>query len=194
MNRVTPSGAPAWARTATIESFGGHPSKQNHLQRSAVDPLTDVDAASFARLTNDIAAVTRTVPFAILSFGALVRPETRPGRPVPSPIWVVSHARTMTGVRVLPYEIGAPPPVGYPRVDRVGTGDYTITFASEYTDSYGVSAPFAVSHVQPGSAVHTSVCRVVAEVVDAQSVRVRVYDSGGAPIDPDGGVSALAVY
>lgn len=194
MNRVRPSGAPPWTRSATIESFGGHASKQNHLQRSAVDPLTDVDARSFARITADLTSVTRTAPFAVLNFGTQVQPETRPGRPVPSPIWVVSHAHTMTGVRVLPYAIDSVPPVGFPRVDRNGTGDYTITFATSYTDAYGVTAPFSISHVRPGSAVHTAVCRVVAEVVDAQSARVRIYDESAAPIDPDGGVSGLAVY
>jgi len=182
-SKIIPAGVPPWTRTTDFSHYGGNANKQNYLSRGPIDALTDVGADEFARMTNDLAAVARTNPFCVLAFGALV-----------GDVRVVSSAQAMFGVRTVAYETNAEPPGLFPRVDRNGIGNYTIAFLEQYTDSYGVVAPFAVTGVKPGCAVHPAVCRVVAEIVDAHRVRVRAFDAGGTAIDPEGGISGCAIF
>lgn len=173
MSRVVPSGSPSWTRTADFTNYGGDLHKQDFLNRGPIDSLTDVGAASFARMTNDLAAAVRTAPLAVITFGGVIG-----GSPS------VSWAATPSGVRVTPYPMGAGAPSGCPRVDHESVGTYLITFDSTLTDSFSVSAPFSIMSASV-SPMHTSVCRGTAEMVSSTVVRARVYDASDALINPD---------
>jgi hypothetical protein len=122
-------------------------------------------------MTNDMACVVRTAPFAVLT--VLGRDsESKPPR--------IESANLMTGVRAVKYE-GDEAPSGFPSGAHVGTGDLTITFPTSLTDSYGVAGAFAISHVKVG-VIHTAVARAVAEVVTPNTVRLRAYDASDSPL------------
>src|SRR3954466_15196429 len=105
---IVPSGAPPWARSVVVADYGGNVSKRNYLDRGPIDALTDVGAEQFARMTNDLAAAVRTIPFAVLSLHLwLTRAPT------------IDFVHMQTGVRLTSYE-GDDPPTGYPSAVRNG--------------------------------------------------------------------------
>lgn len=166
---ITPAGAPIWARTATIEHFGGHLDKRDFNDRAGIDPLTDVSAAQFARLTADLTAIARTAPFAELVIR--LRPNGAP---------IVECVQMATGVRLVSYTGDEPPP-GYPSARRNGASDITVTFASSYADAYGVVAPFSVRSCSV-CPTYGSVARAVMQIATPQSVRIRIFNDADAPI------------
>jgi hypothetical protein len=113
---IIPTGDPAWLRTADHTVYGGHESKSNFLDRSSLDPLTDVDATQFARLTADMPAAVRTAPFAEMSLNCVDTPS--PGAPVlggyidSGSVVSFGGVALMTGVRPTPY-FGDDAPTGY---------------------------------------------------------------------------------
>ena len=170
---VVPTGSPAWTRTADFSHYGGHASKENYLGRGAIDALTDVGAEEFSRMVADAAAATRTAPFAVITYSCN---DTSPDAPT------VEFVYMMTGIRTVSYE-GDAPPSGFPSAARNGDGDVTFTFASSYSDEYGIAGAFAPRHAIAGLAGQ-SPGGAVTEVV-AQTVRIRVFSDAGAAIaDP----------
>jgi len=168
---IVPEGSPLWARTVDFAHYGGNVEKANYLSRGAIDALTDVDASQFARLTADLASVTRTAPFAVIR---LLCDDTTPAAPT------IEYVHMATGVRLTSY-VGTSAPAGYPSAARNGNGDVTVTFASSYTDPYGVANAFTVSHVVPG-VVGTAVSRCVAEIPTSTTVRLRAFDAADAAL------------
>jgi hypothetical protein len=130
---IVPTGTPAWTRTASIEDYGGNTEKANYLGGGAINPLTDVDAREFSRMTADLAAVVRTAPFLVATYSA---DDTSPASPIVEFIWM------MTGRVAGPFS-GTSPPAGFPTFAYNGDGVVLITFASSYSDEYGVAAAFA---------------------------------------------------
>lgn len=171
MALIVPTGSPAWTRAVSFEDFGGHAEKANYLSRGSIDALTDVSAAQFARLTADAAALTRVAPFAVLT---VLCQDSVPDFPT------FETVHLMIGVQLASYE-GDDAPVGYPTAVRNGTGDITITFASSYTDSYGVLGAFSIQHAKAG-VIHTAVARAVVEALTTTTIRIRAFDATDAAL------------
>lgn len=169
---IVPAGSPLWLRTIDIAHYGGNVEKSNYLSRGAIDALTDVDAEQFARLTADAAAIARVAPFCTLTLTCADTPSTA----APT----ITYVHMATGVRLVSY-VGSSAPTGFPSAARNGTGDVTVTFASSYSDAYGVSGAFSVSHAKVGM-IHTAVARAVAQVVTSTTVRLRAFDAADAAL------------
>ena len=113
---ITPTGLPAWYRTANHQVYGGHTDKRNYQGQDAVNPLTDVTAANWCRMATDLAAVVQTAPFAIITMTLNDSGTTDP---------TVNSYTAMSGAT--------------PTVARVSDGVATITWSDSYSDEYGVS-------------------------------------------------------
>lgn len=166
---MTPSGSPAWTRSASFAYYGGDTSKRNFYGQGVVDPQTDVSAEEHARMCADLEAVARTMPFAEITYK---NNDTSPAVPTIEIVYM------QTGVVLVSYP-GDTPPSGFPSAARNGTGDVTFTFASSYTDPYGVSGAFSVKHVG-ADAQSSSAVRAVPEIVTSTTVRVRCFTGGVA--------------
>lgn len=167
---ITPTGGPAWLRTAAFTTYGGHSSKENYLSRGAIDANTDVAAEEFSRMVSDVAATVRTAPFAVIGY---LNNDSSPAAPTVETVYM------MTGVRTSSYA-GGSPPTGFPSAARNGNGDVTFTFAASYADEYGVTGVYAPTDAHAtanGTTALTCVC-----TVSGSTVRVRVFDDTGAAV------------
>jgi len=171
---VTPSGSPAWQRTVSHEDYGGHVDKANYQSQGVVNPRTDVGAEAIARLASNMAAVTRTAPLAELTY---LNNDTGTAAPT------IEAVSLMTEVRVVSYE-GDGAPSGFPSAARNGDGNVTFTFPSSMTDEYGQSADVNITHA--GATAHGSTPLIVTvEILTANTVQVRVFDTAGSPSTDD---------
>lgn len=168
---MTPSGSPAWTRTATHANYGGDVNKRNLLSVGVVDAQTDVGAEELARLAADLAAVTSTAPFMVITY------LNNDGTPAAPTVEVVYG---MTGTTLTQYA-GDAPPSGFPSAARNGNGDVTFTFASSYADDYAVSGAFAPKHAV-ANALGTAARIVTTELPSSTTVRVRVFNDAGAAV------------
>lgn len=168
---IVPAGVAPWVRTVDFAHYGGNTEKSNYLSRGAIDALTDVDAEQFARMTADLAALTRTAPFAVIR---LLCNDSSPAAPT------IEFVHMMTGVRLTSYA-GGSAPTGFPSATRNGNSDVTLTFASSYNDSYSVAGTLSISHVLP-TVIGTTVCRAVASIPTSTTVRVKAFDAADAAI------------
>jgi hypothetical protein len=176
---ITPDGLPAWTRTASIEQYGGHVDKENYLSLDAIDPLTDITAQGYSRLTADAMAAALTAPFAVITF------VHNPGQPVS-----VTAAYMMTGVRLTTYS-GASPPSGFPGAVEGGSGETVFTFASSYADPYGAAGTFVPRHGQASAQGSLFANCVVA--ISGQTVTVGMFDAAGAALSSQRTIT-LVVY
>lgn len=161
---TTPSGNPAWVRSSDFSTYGGDLNKQNYQSQGVVNPVTDVGAEGFSRMVSDVAAVVRTAEFCSM----LVQcDDSTPAAPT------VLNCRLMTGITGSTY-LGSAPPTGFPTLSRNGNGDVSITFASSYSDEYGVAGAFIAKDpiacfVGSGGGI------AVPERVSATVIRVRCF-------------------
>lgn len=167
---TVPAGSPPWLRTNSLVHYGGDINKENYLSRGAIDSLTDVDASQFSRLAADVAALQRVMPFCTIT---LLCDDSTPAAPR------VEFIHMQTG-NTSSY-LGSAPPSGFPALSRNGNGDVSITFASSYSDPYGVSGTFAISSILPGL-ISTAAGEVAAEKVSSTVVRLRAFTSAGSAI------------
>jgi len=169
---MTPTGSPAWTRTADHTVYGGNTDKQNYLSRGVIDALTDVGAEALCRLAADMEAVVRTCPFATITY---LCNDSSPAAPT------IEVVYQMTGVRITSYA-GDAAPTGFPSAARNGSGDVTFTFASSYSDPYAVSGSFAPKHAVAG--VHGTSSGEAPCVISGQTVRVRGFNGASALSNP----------
>jgi hypothetical protein len=169
MALIIPTGLPVWVRNSDHGTYGGHPSKRNHLSQGVIDALTDLGAEQVSRLFADAAAVGRVAPFAVITFTCN---DSGPGAPN---ILAVSG---MIGVRYVSY-LGSAAPSGFPSAARNGNGDVTFTFGSSYSDPYGVGGTFVLQHPR-ASIVGTTGGSAPCEKLADTTVRVRAFQSGGS--------------
>lgn len=169
---ITPNGAPAWLRTASLASYDGDLNKKNYLSLGVVDPLTDVGAEGFSRIVADLAAVVRVSAFCEMSISCMDSTTLVP---------IVNSASLMSGITTASY-VGNAPPTGFPTVSRVSDGVVLITFASSYLDLYGVSGAFSV--LMPMASVLT-VAGTATIVATATTAQVAGFSTAGAALaDP----------
>lgn len=166
---TTPTGAPAWSRTASHDIYGGDVDKENLQSIGATNAKTDVGADAFVRACADLAADTRTAAFSKL---LITCNDSVPGAPT------IQCVHQMTGVRLTSY-VGDAAPSGFPSASRNGNGDVTVTWAASYSDPYGVSEATNIQHVHT-SPVGTTSFTATPERLSAVSIRVRckLYPSG----------------
>jgi hypothetical protein len=156
---IVPTGFPAWARTADHSHYGGHVAKKNYQSQGVTNPRTDVGAEAIVRLASDVAAAVRTAKF---FSGTFTNRDTSPAAPT------VSSVEMMTGILQASYD-GSAPPSGFPGAVRVSTGRVRFTFATSYTDEYGVSAAFTPRRAKAsghGSSFCTCTCSITGQTVD----------------------------
>lgn len=176
---VIPDGLPAWLRANDFQAYGGDLNKKNFASRGVINPKTDVGVEAFSRIVADLAALTRTAPFCVMT---VLCNDT--GSIVP----YVEYVTMMTGSQAGLY-LGTAPPSGFPAVQRNGVGDITITFDAAYHDEFGVSGDLVLT--QPMAQMHGSVAAVAtAELLSATEVRVRLFDVAGASL-ADGRVTVV---
>lgn len=167
---ITPSGLPAWSRTADHTQYGGNTAKRNYGGVGVVDASTDVGAEDICRIASDLAAVVRTAPLLI----ALIQcNDTSPAAPT------VEYINMMTGVRTSSYE-GDSPPSGFPEVTRTSSGRFTLTLPTSMTDDYGVSSAPIVRFA--GGTAHSATAAIVTCQTGTLDVDVRVATDAGVAI------------
>lgn len=168
---ITPTGSPAWTRTAGISQYGGNVDKRNYMGIGPIDALTDWSAEEICRMTADLAACVRTAPFAVITF---TTNDLSPAAPT------ISAINLMTGVLSVSYA-GNAAPAGYPSASRVGDGRVRFAFSSSYSDEYGVSGAFSPTHAI--ATVHSdSAAYIVTTSVNTGgvgTVDVRAYTDAG---------------
>lgn len=166
---TTPTGNPAWTRSVDYSQYGGDPNKQNYQSQGVVNPKTDVGAEGFSRLVSDAAAVVRTAEFCVMQVLCDVGGTAT----------TVEHCRMMTGISAS--YVGSAPPTGFPSITRNGNGDVSITFASAYSDEYGVSGVFAAKE-PVASLIGSGGGVAVPELASATVVRVRCFNLSAVAI------------
>lgn len=170
---ITPTGSPSWVRTNTHETYGGNVNKTNYLSKGVIDALTDVGAEGFCRMASDLAAVQRTAPFGVVTCQCN---DSSPAEPT------VLSAFLMSGVRTTSYA-GNAAPAGFPSAARNGNGDISITFASSYTDDYGVAGALAPTQCL-ATVQGTSACYVTCNF-QSTVARARAYNGSSVSlVDP----------
>ncbi len=175
---MTPSGLPAWTRTASHTQYGGDLNKRNFQSQGVINAQTDVGAEEIARLAADLEACVRTAAFAVITLtatndGGLVAPT-------------VNAVLLMSGIRATSYP-GAAAPSGFPSCATIGAGHYQLTFASSYSDAYGVAG--SVNLIGGTGSVLAStmaVPTIIASDANAdginETVDVYVWDSSGVAL------------
>lgn len=175
-----PTGSAPWLRTQSFVDYGGDANKTDYLGIGIINPKTDVSAAQLQRLANDIAAIGRSTPLVTIGWTCN---DTAPAVPT------ITLCRGMAWNYDGAGYAGDTPPTGYPSAARNGDGDITITFASSYTDSYGVSGALALHGAAPSA---TSYGNYICDYSLPTSLTIRlviyVANSGAATTDKSGSV------
>ncbi len=179
---TTPAGVAPWVRSVGIADYGGNAEKTDYLGIGVVNPKTDVSAAQFLRLTNDLAAAVRTAELCTIMFTC--RDSGTPDDPlvtyVGGMVWLYSSSGG--------YDGGAPPS-GYPGVTRVSDGRVRVVFASSYTDSYGVSGSVVIHGAVPGAVAAGIAANPVKQSALVWDVALVTRATGAAVQDQSGVVT-----
>jgi len=169
---ITPTGLPAWTRTAAHTDYGGHTSKTNYMGGGVINAKTDVGAEQVCRMAADVAALVRVAPFAVLTIQFNDTPAADP---------TILYANLMTGVTAN-YE-GDNPPSGFPSASRAADGVCLLSFDSSYSDDYGVAADFAPEQAEGTG--HGSSNVIVDVAISGTDLQVTCADEvGGSVTDP----------
>lgn len=175
---TTPAGLPAATRTAAIEYYGGSLTKKNYMSQGSINPDTDVGADQICRMSADITAIARVIPFATIIYQ---NNDTSPDDPT------VLQCMLQTGVVLGGYE-GDNPPTGFPTLTRTGNGDVDIDFPVTMSDDFSVSFTTDL-HLGIGSAMAGASADFDISKEDPNAdgyyerMRVQVLDNGGAVQD-----------
>lgn len=141
----------------------------------AISALTDVTAAQLCRASADLVALTRTAPFAIITY---LCNDSVPAAPT------IETAYMQTGVRTTSYA-GGSPPTGFPSAARVSNGKVTVTFASSYADEYGVTGALTLTYALIAVSATSAVHRVGMYEYSGNAVTVTILDDTAAAVsDP----------
>lgn len=171
MSTIIPAGTPIWANATGHGFYGGNTEKQDYLNQGPIDPLTDIAANEWCRSAEDLAGTARTADFAVIQY---TNNDGSPAAPT------INTAKLMTGVNLAGYA-GDAAPAGFPSAARNGTGDVTFTFASTYTDAYGVSQALTIRGAQV--TVNTTTIGYDATASwSGQTVTVKVTDAAGVAV------------
>jgi len=165
---IVPTGLPAWLHANDHTTYGGNVNKANFQGLDSVNGRTDVSAQEYCRVAADLAAVQRVAAFCTLVYTCN---DTVPAVPT------IDNYDAMAGA--------APTPT------RNGNGDVTFVWLASYSDPYSQSGALNIVGCEV-SAAGTVALNPVYQVVNAYTVRVRVFNSAGVAV-PDPTVT-LGVY
>lgn len=161
---ITPTGAPVWVKINDHATYGGRTDKRNFAGKSSVNAQTDLSAEEWVRACADLGAVSRTAALATITYTA---DDT--GSADPSIDNIVSM-------------------VAAPTATRVSDGVTRLTWASSYTDEYGVSG--SVNIIGVNVTVHGTSAAVGTfnlEDPDAdgnnERIRITIFDASGVVTD-----------
>ncbi len=169
---ITPEGLPAWTRTAGISQYGGHVDKQNYLSRGVIDPLTDIGAEGYSRLTADLAAAAITAPMFVCTFLNALSGGSPP---------TVEAALFMPYGAITISYVGDDPPPGFPEAGQVGAGHTRFLFESSYVDHYGVVGTFAPYMAQATG--HGTTFVSCSALISSNTVDVYCWDAAGNALE-----------
>src|SRR5574343_765314 len=162
---ITPAGSPSWVRNADPTTYGGNTEKRNYMGQAVCNAQTDVGAEQYVRLAADVAGMVRANPFCVIR-----------GTATDASSSVYVEACIMqTGVAAA--YAGASPPSGFPTVAYSSSGVFTVTFASSYTDPYGVAGAYAPVVAVASCANSTST--ICTTVIAGQAITVRAFTDTG---------------
>jgi len=137
------------------------------------DPQKYVSAAEYCRLVDDVAQMTATAPRAWVHF------PTRTSNGACTP----SAGGSQMGIGVL----------DLPAVARTGTGTYTVTYASSWTDNSGILGATgtveAIAFTDSHGAVRGSTAGHVQTSESGSVITVYTFDMAGTASDLGGGVT-----
>jgi hypothetical protein len=142
---VSPYDLPSWARSTSIESYGGDVDKEDLLGVGNINPLTDISAAQIASLSSHLAAAIRTAPLCIIQLSLSDFSITN------------FYSQWGNGLSFAPTVVENSP-------------DFTLTFQSNYTDEYGQSQAINIKSVLIGIASNTVPSFSIAHTVSSPSV------------------------
>jgi len=128
-----------------------------------------VGADQISRMVADMEAVSRTAPYAVITY------KNNDGSPAAPTIQSVYG---MIGVRTVPYA-GDSAPAGFPSATRNSTGLVTFTFASSYKDSYGVAGSFAIAQCI-ASPLGSTYFAPVYVIIPSTQILLACFDGTGA--------------
>lgn len=139
---ITPTGTPAWTRTASADLYGGHANKRNWGGLGIIDPRTDISAEQWSRMAADLAAVVTVSPALVIRVRDTGARTVAPSAPSPS---ITASVHSLWGVSG--WYSGGFPATGFPTVELddsdLSLPTYTITIPASHTDYFGVAASFA---------------------------------------------------
>lgn len=143
---ITPAGSVTWEREASADIYGGHADKEDYQGQGVVNAKTDISAAQFARLCADVAAVSRTAPYSVVT---LTCNDTSPAAPTVNSVMQMDVGSTLVAYA------GDSPASGFPTCTRVSDGKVQIVWPSLPADDFGVTGALvtqhAIAHVISGS-------------------------------------------
>lgn len=168
---ATPTGSPAWSRTASADTYGGGALKTNYQSQGVTNPQTDLGAEEYSRMAGDTAAAVRVASLASIVFTA---DDVSPADPT------VTIVSAMFGTYSTSYD-GGNPPTGFPAVERVSNGVYDVTYEATSTDDAGVSQAVTILHSYP-SVQGSTAAYATSSITAANVVRVYVFDGAGAAL------------
>lgn len=148
-----------------IQTYGGEKVDADPIE----DPTTDLPASDWNQLINDVAQMTRTSPKTILQFPTIgTEDNTTP-----------SATKTQWGSGASYYPTS---------VARTGTGAYTITYPSTFTNELGdaETVSFWEASAQVASATVYGHCQCAAS---GAVITLRVFDAAGAAVDVTNGTT-----
>lgn len=168
---IVPAGLPVWSNTSSHTYYGGNTEKQDYLNQGPIDALTDIAANEWVRAAEDLAATARTADFAVIQY---TNNDGSPAAPT------INTAKLMTGENLAGYA-GDAAPAGFPSAARNGTGDVTFTFASTYTDAYGVTQALTIRGAQ-ATVNTTTIGHDATASWSGQTVTVKVTNAAGTAV------------
>ena len=159
---LTPTGSPVWSNSTAHTAYGGDLNKQNYLSQDAVDSRTDISAERWVRLCEDLAAVSRVLPF--VKMRSRITDEQIPG----------INVHRCASAEALPLP------------EWVSNGVATFTWEDTYKDEYGVEQDIDFQHCQvfalnPSSGGQLAVAELSDTTGNGKNnrVTVRVFTDAG---------------
>jgi len=136
------SGYAPWSRIAGIGLYGVSETLHDYLDLGAPNVLDSVTAEQYAKLAQAQAWIAATAPMFVLEVAA---DGSNP--PTVTGLSMASGYATYTGDS---------PPAGFPAVEYVQAGEYTVIVAASYSDDAAISGAFDPTYLSAGATDATS--------------------------------------
>jgi len=153
------SGYPPWSRATGVGYYGASEGLHDYMHLGAPNVLDSVTAEQYAALAQAQAFISSTAPMFVLHVVA-----ADPADPTVTALSMAGGSATYAG---------GSPPTGFPAVERVSNGEYTITVAADYADTDGEIGTFDPNF--SGAVAVDSTYDTYANVVKVSSTELTLY-------------------